>query len=428
MIELREMFQDWLQQQQEVVNLDSYTLEPSEYQKIPIFYNDDDEESSTPLRDIVVYEFPLCIAIIPVLSTEEPKDSLIMRDEHLDTIPKKESNEFINFSVENLIPNPSESEDLSNIGKILLIEKLVYDNSSPHPLEEFNSKNSDAIVKSFSPSPIPIEDSDSLIVEIDLSLTLDELIPPGIENDDYDSERDIFFLKEFLCNDSPSLPENDLFHFDVPSSPTKPPDDDGIYFDDEPDTGLLTTKVVTDIQKKDKNEAKPTKPSTGIKRARHKQVWKTENPGKRITLLENEPSKSFAKWLRKEAERELAISKESVSKTVRWISYGPRGTVVKYDAYNINGYTFCTKCHDGKVYQNSRVSVEAIDLYISIEVATTRQAFYYEVLQEIWVLDYHFKKIPLFKCGWVNHRAGGVKRDNLGYTMVDLNNLGHKID
>ncbi|GKF46309.1 hypothetical protein Tco_0136111 [Tanacetum coccineum] len=128
-------------------------------------------------------------------------------------------------------------------------------------------------------------------------------------------------------------------------------------------------------------------------------------------------------------KRELAISKESVSETVRWISYGPHTTVVKYDAYNINGYTFRTKCHDaGKVYQNSGVSVEAIDLHISKEVATTRQAFYYGVLQEIWVLDYRFRQILLFKCDWVNHRAGGVKHDNLGYTLVDLNNLGHKVD
>ncbi|GKB71844.1 hypothetical protein Tco_0933256 [Tanacetum coccineum] len=49
---------------------------------------------------------------------------------------------------------------------------------------------------------------------------------------------------------------------------------------------------------------------------RHKQVLKTENPGKRIAFLKNEHSKSFAKWLRKEVERELAISKESVSETV----------------------------------------------------------------------------------------------------------------
>ncbi|GJV41721.1 putative ribonuclease H-like domain-containing protein [Tanacetum coccineum] len=146
---------------------------------------------------------------------------------------------------------------------------------------------------------------------------------------------------------------------------------------------------------------------------RHKQVLKTEYPGKRIAFLENEHSKSFAMRLRKEVKRELVISKESVSKNVRWISYGPRATVVKYDAYNINRYTFCTKCHDGKVYQNNGVSVEAIDLHISKEVATIRQAFYYGVLQEIWVLDYRFRQIPLFKCDWVNHRAGGVKRDNL---------------
>ncbi|GJX53053.1 hypothetical protein Tco_0281422 [Tanacetum coccineum] len=90
---------------------------------------------------------------------------------------------------------------------------------------------------------------------------------------------------------------------------------------------------------------------------RHMQVLKTENLGKRIAFLENEHSKSFSKWLRKEVERELVISKESVSETVRWISYGPRATIVKYDAYNINGYNFHTKCHDGKFYQNSGVSV-----------------------------------------------------------------------
>ncbi|GJU15118.1 putative reverse transcriptase domain-containing protein, partial [Tanacetum coccineum] len=128
-------------------------------------------------------------------------------------------------------------------------------------------------------------------------------------------------------------------------------------------------------------------------------------------------------------ERELAISKDSVSETVRWISYGPRATIVKYKAYNINGYTFRTKSNDGIVYQNSGVSVEAVDLYISKEVATTRKAFYYGVLQEIWVLDYRFRQIPLFKCDWVNHKSGEVKHDpNLGYTLVDLNSLGHKDD
>ncbi|GKE72673.1 hypothetical protein Tco_1534714, partial [Tanacetum coccineum] len=101
--------------------------------------------------------------------------------------------------------------------EIRLVEKLLYDNSSPRPLEEQNPKVSDAVIKSFSASPILVED------------------------------RDILFLEELLSNDSPSLPENESFHFDVPSSPRPPvkPPDDGNYF--EPDTGLLTAKVVGDM-------------------------------------------------------------------------------------------------------------------------------------------------------------------------------------
>nr|GFC29466.1 hypothetical protein [Tanacetum cinerariifolium] len=48
----------------------------------------------------------------PVLSTEEPDNSLSMGDEHLDTIPVTESNDFIKSGVENLIPIPSESEGI----------------------------------------------------------------------------------------------------------------------------------------------------------------------------------------------------------------------------------------------------------------------------------------------------------------------------
>ncbi|GJU72366.1 hypothetical protein Tco_1263771 [Tanacetum coccineum] len=48
-------------------------------------------------------------AITPDLPTE---DSLCMGDEHLSTIPKKKSDEFIKSSVEDLVPIPSESEDI----------------------------------------------------------------------------------------------------------------------------------------------------------------------------------------------------------------------------------------------------------------------------------------------------------------------------
>ncbi|GJS94708.1 hypothetical protein Tco_0801676 [Tanacetum coccineum] len=118
-------------------------------------------------------------------------------------------------------------------------------------MKKLNSENFDAAIESFSPSPIPIEGSDSLMEEIDIFLAPDDSIPPGIENDDYDSEGDI--LKELLNNDSLSLLENESFHFDryydpsSPRPPKKPPNDDGIHFDIEPDTGILTAKVVDDI-------------------------------------------------------------------------------------------------------------------------------------------------------------------------------------
>ncbi|GJY85439.1 hypothetical protein Tco_0499465, partial [Tanacetum coccineum] len=43
----------------------------------------------------------------------EPEDSLSMGDEHLSTIPEKESDTFIKSSVEDLVPIPCKSEDTS---------------------------------------------------------------------------------------------------------------------------------------------------------------------------------------------------------------------------------------------------------------------------------------------------------------------------
>ncbi|GJW04884.1 hypothetical protein Tco_1563740 [Tanacetum coccineum] len=172
------------------------------------------------------------------------RDTLIISSPKFDSLLEEFSGELAHID---LISPEIDEADFDPEEEIRLVEKLLYDNSSPRPPEEFNSENSDAIIESFSPSPIPVEDSDSLMEEIDLFLTPDDSMPPGIENDDYDSEGDILFLEELLSNDSPSLPENESFHFDVPSSPRPPakPPDDGIYF--EPDTGLLTTKVVGDI-------------------------------------------------------------------------------------------------------------------------------------------------------------------------------------
>nr|GEX35240.1 reverse transcriptase domain-containing protein [Tanacetum cinerariifolium] len=123
--------------------------------------------------------------------------------------------------------------------KVDVIDKL------PHPttVKEFTSENSDVEIESFSPFPITVEDTDSFMEEIDLSFTPDDSVPPSINEDDYDSERDILILEELLSNDSILLPENESFHFDIPPSsrpPTKPLDDD---------SGILNVKVMGDIFK-----------------------------------------------------------------------------------------------------------------------------------------------------------------------------------
>ncbi|GJY57203.1 hypothetical protein Tco_0456318 [Tanacetum coccineum] len=101
-----------LQRLEQVANLSTY---PSQRFKSFCYDDDDDydyEESTIPLNEIIS-QLPPSIAITPVLPTLEPEDSLIMGDEHLSTIPEKESDKLIKSSVENLVLIPSESEDTS---------------------------------------------------------------------------------------------------------------------------------------------------------------------------------------------------------------------------------------------------------------------------------------------------------------------------
>nr|GEU87079.1 hypothetical protein [Tanacetum cinerariifolium] len=139
------------------------------------------------------------------------------------------------------IPLGIDETDCHPEKEIRLTKRLLYDNSSPRPLEEIVSDNSNADIESFSPSPIPNLDSDPLMEEIHLSFNLDDPMPPGIEDDNYDSGRDIPILENLLDNYSLSLPANESYHFDIPSPyrpPAKPPDGN---------TGTLNIKMMGDI-------------------------------------------------------------------------------------------------------------------------------------------------------------------------------------
>nr|GFC75571.1 hypothetical protein [Tanacetum cinerariifolium] len=98
------------QKKQEEKQLEEEQAAKAQNWKLLVCYDDDDdEERSNSLEDSIISGLPPCSAITPnepVLSTEEPNNSLSIDDEHLDTIPATKSDEVIKSSVENLIPIP----------------------------------------------------------------------------------------------------------------------------------------------------------------------------------------------------------------------------------------------------------------------------------------------------------------------------------
>nr|GEZ10049.1 hypothetical protein [Tanacetum cinerariifolium] len=98
-------------------------------------------ESTIPLNDIISQE-PLSNVITtspPILPTEDPKDSLIMRNEELNTIPEKDSDEFIKSSVEDLVLIPSEFEDTFGSESVCILPS--YDDFSPIDIPEEKAMN-----------------------------------------------------------------------------------------------------------------------------------------------------------------------------------------------------------------------------------------------------------------------------------------------
>nr|GEV44969.1 hypothetical protein [Tanacetum cinerariifolium] len=171
----------------------------NEFIKSSSFYDEDipKEIYSNPLFD----EEIISMKIDPHHFNAESDliESLLNHDSPIISFSSKIDTLFDEFAGEltllKSIPSGINETDCDPEEEIRLIKRLLYDNSSPHPSKEFISKNSDTASESFSPFPIPVDDSDSLMEEIDLSFTSDDPMPPGIEEDDYDSERDILILE-----------------------------------------------------------------------------------------------------------------------------------------------------------------------------------------------------------------------------------------
>nr|GEX22503.1 hypothetical protein [Tanacetum cinerariifolium] len=146
------------------------------WDRLTICYSDDDDEDCT-------------VAITPILLTEEPDNSLSMGDEHLNTVPATESDEFIKSSVESLVLIPSESKSIPDN----MYDVPFHNNSLPldvlkDQFEDFSDSNDESTSTdddSFSIDNIEYVEASPPDSELVNSEVMDILIPKvgGIDDD-----------------------------------------------------------------------------------------------------------------------------------------------------------------------------------------------------------------------------------------------------
>nr|GEX62354.1 hypothetical protein [Tanacetum cinerariifolium] len=174
-----------------------------------------------------------------------------MGDEHLDIISETKSDKFIKFSVENLVPNPSESEDLSDnecdvpaYDDFTTFSNLLFDADDDFSSSDDKSFSDEDISKKIYSNPLFDEEiislkidpqhfnaesdliesllnHDSLIISSSSKIEslLDEFagkliplksIPPGIDETDCDPEEEIRLIKKFLYDNSSPRPPKEF--------------------------------------------------------------------------------------------------------------------------------------------------------------------------------------------------------------------------
>nr|GEX09257.1 reverse transcriptase domain-containing protein [Tanacetum cinerariifolium] len=123
------------------------------------------------------------------------------------------------------------------------MEMLFTINLRPRP-----TVNANTIVESFPSSLIPIQDNDSQREEIDIVTNTDELLPPGLENDDSDGEIDVveeLHVDNSISNSENELSDNEESDFDNPLIPRPLPEPPDAEF--ETDSGEEVSVVMNTI-------------------------------------------------------------------------------------------------------------------------------------------------------------------------------------
>ncbi|GJR30400.1 hypothetical protein Tco_1106632 [Tanacetum coccineum] len=168
--------------------------------------------------------------------------------EHLDTIPKIESDELIKSSVENLVPVPSESGGIfDNMCDVPSYDKKILDAESD--LRESLLNRDTSIV--YSPK------IDSLLEEFAGELAPIAPIPPGINKAGFDQEEDIRRVEQLLNNSPPLDVLNDHFEIfsDSNNDCTSSDDDYGEDIDfveaSPPDSEIVSLEEVKDFDPED---------------------------------------------------------------------------------------------------------------------------------------------------------------------------------
>nr|GFC16877.1 hypothetical protein [Tanacetum cinerariifolium] len=95
-------------------------------------------------------------------------------------------------------------------------------------------------VESIPSLPIPVQDNDSQREEIDIITSTDDVLPPGVENDDSDKEVDAvdnLRVDNSISNSEHDSSKSEESDFDNPSVPLPPPEPPDEEFDFEIDFG-----------------------------------------------------------------------------------------------------------------------------------------------------------------------------------------------
>nr|GEY35897.1 reverse transcriptase domain-containing protein [Tanacetum cinerariifolium] len=130
------------------------------------------------------------------------------------------------------------------------MEMLFTINSCPRP-----SINANAIVEFLPPLPIPFHDNDSQREEIDIVTSIDDVLPPSVENDDSNGEVDVVVddlrVDNSILNSEHEFSESKESNFDNPSVPLPPPEPQYEELDFEIDFGdeiLVVRNTIVELE------------------------------------------------------------------------------------------------------------------------------------------------------------------------------------